>query len=149
MERLTARNENGEKEAYYPHCMREDTCDGDGASEKCDGCDFAQKVCETLASYEETGLAPEQIREIDRLYTEKCRKVAELQQRDTAILPENIKGDKKDNGRLLFGTCPKCKTRVSNVEGGNYCQNCGQRLKWGNNNAKIRGDFERIREIHV
>ena len=81
MERLTARNENGEKEAYYPHCMREDTCDGDGASEKCDGCDFAQKVCETLASYEETGLAPEQIREIDRLYAVKCKEVAMLQKR--------------------------------------------------------------------
>ncbi len=84
-----------------------------------------------LKNYEDTGLTPEQIREIDRLYTEKCREVDELQQRDTAILPENIKGNKKDNGRLLFGTCPKCKMRVSNVEGGNYCQNCGQRLRWG------------------
>lgn len=108
-----------------------------------------RKRLEELKPYEDTGFTPEQIREIDRLYAEKCQEVAELRQRDTAILPENIKGNKKDNGRLLFGTCPKCKTRVSNVEGGNYCQNCGQRLKWGNNNAKIRGDFERIREIHV
>ena len=83
-----------------------------------------------LKAYEDTGLDPEQIRQIDRLYAEKCREVAELRQRDTAILPENIKGNKKDTGRLLFGTCPKCKIRVSNVEGGNYCQNCGQRLKW-------------------
>ena len=90
-----------------------------------------RKRLEKLRPYEDTGLTPEQIREIDRLYTEKCQEVAELRQRDTAILPENIKGNKKDNGRLLFGTCPKCKTRVSNVEGGNYCQNCGQRLKWG------------------
>ena len=90
-----------------------------------------RKRLEKLRPYEDTGLTPEQIREIDRLYTEKCREVDELQQRDTAILPENIKGNKKDNGRLLFGTCPKCKTRVSNVEGGNHCQNCGQRLKWG------------------
>lgn len=65
-----------------------------------------------LKAYEDTGLTPEQIREVDRLYGEKCREVAELRQRDTAILPENIKGNKKDNGRLLFGTCPKCKTRV-------------------------------------
>ena len=70
----------------------------------------------TLKAYEETGLTPEQIREIDRLYTEKCREVAELRQRDTAILPENIKGNKKDNGRLRFGTCPKCKACVTNVE---------------------------------
>lgn len=90
-----------------------------------------RKRLEKLRPYEDTGLTPEKIQEIDRLYAEKCREVAKLQQRDTAILPENIKGNKKDNGRLLFGTCPKCKTRVSNVEGGNYCQNCGQRLKWG------------------
>lgn len=89
-----------------------------------------QELVDALAAYEDTGLTPEQLRQIDRLYAEKCRELAELQQRNTAILPENIKGNKKDNGRLLFGTCPKCKTRVSNVEGGNYCQNCGQRLKW-------------------
>ena len=84
-----------------------------------------------LARYEDTGLTPEQIQEMDRLYTEKCREVAKLRQRDKAVLPENIKGNKKNNGRLRFGTCPKCKARVTNVESGNYCQNCGQRLKWG------------------
>ena len=31
---------------------------------------------------------------------------------------------------LRFGTCPICNRRISNVEGGNYCQNCGQRLDW-------------------
>lgn len=84
-----------------------------------------------LKAYEDTGLTPEQIREMDRLYTEKCREVAKLRQWDKAVLPENIKGNKKNNGRLRFGTCPKCKTRVTNVESGNYCQNCGQRLKRG------------------
>lgn len=37
----------------------------------------------------------------------------------------NIRGDK-----LKFGTCPSCGKRITNVEGGNYCQNCGQRLEW-------------------
>lgn len=37
----------------------------------------------------------------------------------------DIKGDK-----LRFGTCPCCERRISTVEGGNYCQNCGQRLEW-------------------
>lgn len=143
MERLTARHKNGNREAYYPYCFRPDTCDGDGTSEKCNRCHFEKAVCERLANYEETGLTPEQIREIDRLYTEKCREVAELRQRDTAILPENIKGNKKDNGCLRFGTCPKCKARVTNVESGNYCQNCGQRLKWEERYAGIRGDSGR------
>lgn len=32
--------------------------------------------------------------------------------------------------KLRFGTCPICKRRISTVEGGNYCQNCGQRIDW-------------------
>ncbi|MBS6723686.1 MAG: hypothetical protein KH268_11965 [Clostridiales bacterium] len=111
VERLTHKRANGIKEGHWSPNKK-------------------QELVDALAAYEDTGLTPEQIRQIDRLYEEKCREVAELRQRETAILPENIKGNKKDNGRLLFGTCPKCKTRVTNVESGNYCQNCGQRLKW-------------------
>ena len=128
MERLTARNENGEKEAYYPYCMREDTCDGDGASEKCDGCDFAQKVCETLASYEEMGLTPEQIRKIDRLYAEKCREVAELQQRDTPVKVKPIEVYHPVGYRV--GMCPKCDAILRDYAN-RFCGECGQRLEWG------------------
>lgn len=56
--------------------------------------------------------------------------IMDLKERDTAVLLEDIVANKKDNGRLLFGTCPKCKRRITDVEGGNFCQNCGQRLKW-------------------
>ena len=35
-------------------------------------------LAETVADYEDTGLTPEQIREIDKLYTEKCQELAEL-----------------------------------------------------------------------
>ena len=38
-----------------------------------------------LKAYEDTGLTPEQIREIDRLYTEKCQEVAELRQKSEQI----------------------------------------------------------------
>ena len=101
MERLTARHENGKREAYYPYCFREDTCDGDGTSEKCNRCDFAQKVCETLASYEEMGLTPEQIREIDRLYEEKCREAAELRQKKEK-LTDTARGNLYINGMLAM-----------------------------------------------
>lgn len=134
MERLTIKYEG----LFVP--KKTCTIDRFGEADDCDSCDsVCESDCENcavqecftrLGVYEDTGLTPEQIREIDRLYTEKCREVAELRQRDKAVLPENIKGNKKDNGRLRFGTCPKCKTRVTNVESGNYCQNCGQRLKW-------------------
>ncbi len=36
---------------------------------------------EKLAQYEDLGLTPEQIREVDRLYAEKCKEVAEYQKK--------------------------------------------------------------------
>ena len=71
MERLTKREILGN--AYFPKCF-EDPCNGCGCQD--DDCDMGE-VCEKLASYEDTGLTPEQIREIDRLYSEKCMELAE------------------------------------------------------------------------
>ncbi len=31
---------------------------------------------------------------------------------------------------LRFCTCPVCEKRISNIEGGNYCPNCGQAIDW-------------------
>ena len=72
MNRLTARDEYGN--AYYPKCFDE-PCNVGGCTKNM--CDFATEVCDKLAAYEDTGLDPEQIREIDRLYSEKCRELAE------------------------------------------------------------------------
>lgn len=59
MERLTTRSTMGS--AYYPYCFREDTCGGVGCSAHEGFCEFSERVCERLAAYEDTGLAPEQI----------------------------------------------------------------------------------------
>lgn len=127
MERLTARHKNGNREAYYPYCFRPDTCDGDGTSEKCGRCHFEKAVCEKLANYEETGLTPEQIREIDRLYTEKCREVAELRQRDTPIKVKPLEIYHPVGYRV--GQCSKCENIVRDYM--EFCFDCGCRLEWG------------------
>lgn len=75
MDRLTKRNE-ADTAYYYPNCFKE--CSGLGYSSKCDLCDLQDKVCEKLGKYEDIGLTPEQITEIDKLYAEKCREVALL-----------------------------------------------------------------------
>lgn len=48
-----------------------------------------------LGEYEDTGLTPEQIKEMDRLYAEKCRKVAEYQK----MLGEAAGVKETENGR--------------------------------------------------
>ena len=112
MERLTARNKRFPKEAYYPYCFQSDTCDGQGPSDKCDKCPLPYHICETLADYEDTGLTPEQIRE--------------LKERDTAKAAI-ITGYNRAIG-CKVGECPTCgaMTRDYLV----FCSECGQRLKW-------------------
>ncbi len=113
MNRLTARNKIFPKEAYYPYCFQNDTCDGQGPSDKCDKCPLPYHICETLADYEDTGLTPEQIRE--------------LAERDTAKAPIDVDED------YGFFTCPSCGEAIyasDDFESHKFCLNCGQRIKW-------------------
>lgn len=58
-----------------------------------------------LSAYEDTGLTPEQIRE--------------LKERDTAKAPEEFDGH--------WYKCPRCGKYVGGLKG-NFCHVCGQRL---------------------
>lgn len=87
-----------------------------------------QQLINALAAYEDTGLSPGQIRKIDRLYAEKCREVAKLQQRDTPVKVKPI-GINHSIGRRV-GVCPKCDVIVNDYED-RFCRECGCRLEWG------------------
>ena len=75
-----------------------------------------RKRLEELKPYEDTGLTPEQIRE--------------LKERDTAQSPEEVQGAFSDT-RLI---CPNCKNSVINYFNRSrppqFCMICGQRLQW-------------------
>ena len=73
MKRLTAISDV--EEAYYPYCYRADTCDGEGGTEKCRDCEFSEKICKTLAAYENTGLTPEEIVKLKERDGEKASSV--------------------------------------------------------------------------
>ena len=109
MERLTKRNECGD--AYYPECY--ERCYGEGSSEKCNDCDYDEKICDTLADYEDTGLTPPEI--------------MDLKERDTAKPPIDI----EDN--YGFFVCPSCGNSIyasDDFESHKFCLNCGQRIQW-------------------
>lgn len=59
MERLTEWNGGQTRHAYYPRCFKE-PCYGSGCKIK--DCPFETAVCERLASYEDSGLTPEEIK---------------------------------------------------------------------------------------
>ncbi len=70
--------------------------------------------CNTqLARYEDTGLTPEQIRE--------------LKERDTAKAPTEVSDE------YGYFECPSCGMAIyasDNFESHKFCLNCGQRLEW-------------------
>lgn len=136
MERLTIKYEG----LFVP--KKTCTIDRFGEADDCDSCDsVCESDCENcavqecftrLGEYEDTGLTPEQIREIDRLYAEKCREVAELRQRDTAKEPQ-YEGDGYHDGDLICDTwiCPNCGERYEvEYDIYDFCPKCGQKILW-------------------
>lgn len=106
MERLTEKND---ETYFYPHCFEK--CNG--AHETCSECEFDEKICTRIGEYENTGLTPEQIRE--------------LAERDTAKAP--IDADEEYG----FFTCPSCGAAIyasDDFESHKFCLNCGQRIRW-------------------
>ena len=74
--------------------------------------DFYEAVS-CLEEYEDTGLTPEQIRE--------------LKERDTAKAPIDIEDD------YGFFVCPSCGNSIyasDDFESHKFCLNCGQRIQW-------------------
>lgn len=104
MERLTHKRENGIKTGYWSPSKKQDLID-------------------RLAEYEDTGLTPEQIRQIDVLYAEKRR---ELRERDTPKAAI-ITGYNFAIG-CKVGECPVCGAMTRDIE--RFCRDCGQRLGW-------------------
>ena len=80
-----------------------------------------------LKKYEDTGLTSEQIREIDHLYAEKCREVAELRQRNTPVKVKPIEVYHPAGYRV--GQCLKCGNIIRDHM--KFCFDCGYRLEWG------------------
>lgn len=70
-------------------------------------------LLERLHEYEDTGLTPEQIRE--------------LKERDTAKAPEEVS---EEYGYFECPSCGKAIYASDNFESHKFCLNCGQRLKW-------------------
>ena len=88
-----------------------------------------QQLVDVLAAYEDTGLTPEQLRQIDRLYAEECRGgVAELRQRDTPVKVKPLEIYHPVGYRV--GMCPKCDAIVRDYAN-QFCGECGCRLEGG------------------
>lgn len=129
MERLTARNESGQ--AFYKKCF-ENPCDGMGLKD-CNTCEHSNAICERLAAYEDLEITPEQVKEIDRCYSELSKELGKYkkleEQHKEAIAKAQameLKPPKKETF-VYKGICPICGNRILLVE--KYCSQCGQKVE--------------------
>lgn len=123
MERLTERFNNGQ--AAVMGCGENCKYDYKYCRNHYEECPEINKIYERLAEYEDTGLTPEQIRE--------------LKERDMAKIVNLIPFDGCDDDSDITykAYCPICKRYIGILfkkgykgKGDNFCRNCGQRLKW-------------------
>ena len=135
MDRLTKNNrEDNKGDYYYPECI--ERCDGLGASEKCDECDFCYAVCEKLGKYEDM---EEQF--VDRLKEASYERLGNdgmgiaIQALEKQIPKKpTYEGDGyAPDGTFVWDEwlCPCCGKRYEvDYDDYDYCPNCGQKLDW-------------------
>lgn len=116
MERLTERFDNGQ--AAVMGCGENCKYDYKYCRNHYEDCPEINRLYERLAEYEDTGLTPEQIRE--------------LKERDTAKSVDNRTIIQNFSGAPLtiMGDCPSCGCENIKSCNTDFCPVCGQRLKW-------------------
>lgn len=128
MERLTERFASGD--TLVSGCG--DNCKHDFKYCDClEDCPTIDEIVERLADYEDTGLTPEQIVEIDKLYAEQARELAELKEIRTPKKPTYEGDGYDDEGNIVYDTwyCPNCnKDYELEYDEYDYCPNCGQAI---------------------
>lgn len=110
MERLTERFDNGQ--AAVMGCGENCKYDYKYCRNHYEDCPEINKIYERLAEYEDTGLTPEQIQELEVRNTAKA-----------AI----ITGHNRAIG-CKVGECPTCGAMTRDYL--EFCSECGQRIKW-------------------
>lgn len=93
-----------------------------------------EDILAKLSAYESTGITPEQIREIDKLYSEQAKELHELK---TLISGNNLPDDVKKAILVLDmpETCEDCPLQLDMIDAefgeiiynANICRGCGKR----------------------
>lgn len=111
MEKLTERFDNGQ--AAVMGCGKNCKYDYKYCRNHYEECPEINKIYERLAEYEDTGLTPEQIRELREKNTQK-----------EAIY--EIYGDQGDGADPDVWICPNCEAVYDIYDDYDFCPNCGQ-----------------------
>lgn len=99
----------------------------------CEALNVAISAMQELQLYKDTGLTPDQLREIDKLYSEQAKELGEYKKLGTLEevreAVEKQKRKKPCTSNRCY-VCPHCGLVTSLKTKHNYCDACGQRISW-------------------
>lgn len=100
----------------------------------CEALNVAISAMQELQLYKDTGLTPDQLREIDKLYSEQAKELGEYKKLGTLDevmgAVEKRKKTKPCASNRCY-VCPNCGLVTSLKIKHNYCDACGQHIDWG------------------
>lgn len=94
--------------------------------------------CTQLAKYEDTGMTPEQVIEMQMDWV-AMKAASETYRKEKAERPD-VYGDGYDpDGNMIYDAwdCPRCGTSYEiDYDHYDYCPNCGQKIDWSDEDEK-------------
>lgn len=131
MERLTIRIDGS---VYCPGCYHGQNCN----VKRCEYCEINDEIREKLADYEDTGMTPEQVIEMQIDWV-AMKAASGTYRKEKAERPE-MYGDGYDlDGNMIYDAwdCPRCGTSYEiDYDHYDYCPNCGQKIDWSGEDEK-------------
>lgn len=105
---------------------------------RCGSCEINDEIIKKLADYEDTGMTPEQVVELQIDWV-TMKAASETYRKEKAERPE-MYGDGYDpDGNMIYDAwdCPRCGTSYEiDYDHYDYCPNCGQKIDWSGEDEK-------------
>ena len=131
MKRLTIRIDGS---VYCPGCYHGQNCN----VKRCEYCEINDEIREKLADYEDTGMTPEQVIEMQMDWV-AMKTASETYREEKAERPEMYVDGYDRDGNIAYTEwyCPRCYMCYEMEYGHyNYCPNCGQKIDWSGEDEK-------------
>lgn len=105
---------------------------------RCGFCEINDEIIKKLADYEDTGMTPEQVIEMQMDWV-AMKTASETYREEKAERPEMYVDGYDRDGNIAYTEwyCPRCYMCYEMEYGHyNYCPNCGQKIDWSGEDEK-------------
>lgn len=105
---------------------------------RCGCCEINDEIIKKLADYEDTGMTPEQVIEMQMDWV-AMKATSETYRKEKAERPDVYGDGYGPDGNMIYDAwdCPRCGTSYEiDYDHYDYCPNCGQKIDWSDEDEK-------------